>query len=70
MGRKPIIDEASELRYARMAVRLRQARPSHIWSMYPLKRDGSTRPGCTKCPAGSPFRLDRRSHLYIIEEEP
>lgn len=57
--------------YARLAVRLNQSRPSHVWQPYLDRVTGLSKdPGCSKCPAGSPFREDRVSHLYIIEEEP
>lgn len=57
--------------YARLAVRLNQSRPSHVWTVHTIiVRNGSVMPGCAKCPAGSPFHLDRASHPYIIEEEP
>lgn len=71
MGKRPSVAATSDVR-ARMAVRLNQARPSHVWTPFVAvaKRDGSVMPGCSKCPAGSPFQMDRKSHLYIIEEEP
>jgi hypothetical protein len=51
---------------ARLAIRLNLARPSHVWMPFigtPVK------PGCIRCPGGSPFKNDRMSHLFIIEEE-
>lgn len=70
MGYKPKVEEAELNRFSRLALRLNQAHPSHVWTPNPPKGDGSGRPGCKKCPAGSPFQVDRSSHLYIIEEEP
>lgn len=68
MGRRSTAS-AEESRFALLATRLKQARPNHVWTPS-ATTFGSATPGCAKCPWGSPFRLDRRSHLYIIEEEP
>lgn len=50
---------------AALARRLHLGSPSHTW-----KSDASSdSSGCLMCPVGSPFRWDRASHLYVIEEE-
>lgn len=55
-----------EERRRRLIVALGSARPSHAWTP---GTGNHPRPGCKKCPEGSPFKLDMASHPYIIEEE-
>lgn len=47
-----------------MARALGTARADHPWG------EGNPDGGCVTCPVASPFRWERMSHPYVIEEEP
>lgn len=55
--------ETVQERRLAMARRLNTARSDHPWVE---TQEGS----CGHCPVASPFRWERMSHPYVIEEEP
>lgn len=55
--------ETVQERRLAMARKLGTARSDHPWHE---SQDGS----CDSCQTASPFRWDRLSHPYVIEEEP